>query len=127
MLGPLEYETLRIEGGQPAFLLEMTGSLKDGDERNTKASPLELYLHNAVDVRSTRDAFLLVLIFISARYNHSLQFRSGSCPYRREYHGDTYYLPREFQIDTCRSYGNDSCKHLIFYSIACIDPVESPK
>jgi folate-binding Fe-S cluster repair protein YgfZ len=49
-LGPLEYETLRIEGGQPAFLLEMTGSLKDGDERNTKASPLELYLDNAVDV-----------------------------------------------------------------------------
>ncbi len=50
MLGPLEYETLRIEGGQPAFMFEMTGSCKDGDDRNTKASPLELHLHKAVDV-----------------------------------------------------------------------------
>eukprot|EP00553_Chaetoceros_curvisetus_P007047 CAMPEP_0204631830 /NCGR_PEP_ID=MMETSP0717-20131115/23599_1 /ASSEMBLY_ACC=CAM_ASM_000666 /TAXON_ID=230516 /ORGANISM="Chaetoceros curvisetus" /LENGTH=468 /DNA_ID=CAMNT_0051649513 /DNA_START=38 /DNA_END=1447 /DNA_ORIENTATION=- len=68
-LAPLEYETLRIEGGQPAFGFEMTGSLKkskaesmavkkknDEDEskayfsdRDTKAGPLELHLDHLVD------------------------------------------------------------------------------
>jgi len=53
-LGPLEYETLRIEGGQPGFGCEMMGHLKDSDDvddvKNTKVGPLELYLDNVVDV-----------------------------------------------------------------------------
>lgn len=52
-IGPLEYETLRIEGGQPAFGFEMTGHLKDNEKYNgrliTKASPLELHLDHIVD------------------------------------------------------------------------------
>ncbi|GFH60043.1 hypothetical protein CTEN210_16519 [Chaetoceros tenuissimus] len=54
-LGPLEYETLRIEGGQPAYGFEMTGYVKksdminDPDVINTKASPLELRLDHIVD------------------------------------------------------------------------------
>ena len=61
-LGPLEWETLRIEGGWPAYGREMTGDIdpdndKDAgaDGENTaigvgaKASPLELHLESAVD------------------------------------------------------------------------------
>ena len=64
-LGPLEWETLRIEGGWPAYGREMTGdvdpnNLKDdtadgGGEGSmvigvgAKASPLELHLESAVD------------------------------------------------------------------------------
>ena len=37
-LGALEYETLRIEGCEPGFGFEMTGSLKNDDnKRNVKA------------------------------------------------------------------------------------------
>lgn len=46
--GALEYESLRIEAGQPAFGLEMTGS----DEKTastTPASPLELGLQSTID------------------------------------------------------------------------------
>lgn len=54
-LGPLEFETLRIEGGQPAYGFEMTGYVKKSDMINdpavinTKASPLELRLDHIVD------------------------------------------------------------------------------
>lgn len=54
-LGPLEWETLRIEAGVPAFGHEMTGGLNDDDENDVEsgkkanASPLELYLDNMVD------------------------------------------------------------------------------
>lgn len=56
-LGPLEFETLRIEGGQPAYGFEMTGHVKKTDMINdpypaiinTKASPLELRLDHIVD------------------------------------------------------------------------------
>jgi len=53
-LGPLEYETLRIEGGVPAYGYEMTGSFKDknsdsSDKKDTKAGPLELHLDEIVD------------------------------------------------------------------------------
>ena len=64
-LGPLEWETLRIEGGWPAYGHEMTGDVdteKDKDATadgggedsmiggvGAKASPLELHLESAVD------------------------------------------------------------------------------
>ena len=61
-LGPLEWETLRIEGGWPAYGREMTGDVDpendkdDGDNGDiaaigvgAKASPLELHLETAVD------------------------------------------------------------------------------
>jgi hypothetical protein len=63
-LGPLEWETLRIEGGWPAYGQEMTGDVDlDNDKDGTadsgegsiiigvgaKASPLELHLESAVD------------------------------------------------------------------------------
>lgn len=59
-LGPLEYETLRIEAGVPAFGYEITGGLSDDDDddddennsqhgKKANASPLELHLEYIVD------------------------------------------------------------------------------
>ena len=61
-LGPLEWETLRIEGGWPAYGREMTGDIDPDNDKNdgaggditaigvgAKASPLELHLETAVD------------------------------------------------------------------------------
>lgn len=53
-LGPLEYETLRIEAGVPAFGHEITGAFKDdksekGGIKKANASPLELNLDQTVD------------------------------------------------------------------------------
>ena len=61
-LGPLEWETLRIEGGWPAYGREMTGDIDPDNDKDdgaggenaaigvgAKASPLELHLESAVD------------------------------------------------------------------------------
>lgn len=59
-LGPLEYETLRIEAGVAAFRHEITGGLSNDDENDDEkndngqvkaanASPLELNLNHIVD------------------------------------------------------------------------------
>ena len=60
-LGPLEWETLRIEGGWPAYGREMTGDVDPENDKDgagggsdaigvgAKASPLELHLEAAVD------------------------------------------------------------------------------
>jgi len=49
-LGPLEYETLRIEAGVPGFGYEMVGGVKDSESIGfNKASPLELYLDHLID------------------------------------------------------------------------------
>lgn len=57
-LGALEYENLRIESGMPGYGFEMTGAMekmksKSADHfssvRASKASPLELFLHDIVD------------------------------------------------------------------------------
>ena len=47
-IGPLEYETLRIEGGSPGFGFEMTGDRTEGGG-SLKASPMELDMGRTVD------------------------------------------------------------------------------